>query len=96
MIKCMLNCQHEKILSILSQEQEEEKDSHKSNEKALVFLSSKNINDYLSYKQRVQKQIMQNKFQFKNIFGEDHLKIEQSTKIDKVFRMQNIFGVDSK
>lgn len=42
--------------------EKEEKHNLANHDKALVFLNSKNINDYLAYKERVEKQIMQNKF----------------------------------
>lgn len=35
---------------MMAEEDEEDKDSQKSHEKALVFLDSNNINNYLSYK----------------------------------------------
>lgn len=69
--------------------------SHHSNpEKTLVFLSSKNINDYISYKEKVSTQIMKNKFDFKPIHKrENGLTIEQSLKIDKVFKLENSFEI---
>ncbi len=100
MIKCCLHCQHQKILSLLVEDEDSDKDEKHTQindkDKALVFLNSKNINDYLAYKDKVEKQIMLNKFQFKNIFVQNHLKIQHSLKIDKVFRMESLFDVDSK
>lgn len=98
MIKCCLHCQHQKILSLLVEDEDSDKDEKHTqiNDKALVFLNSKNINDYLAYKDKVEKQIMLNKFEFKSIFVQNHLKIQHSLKIDKVFRMESLFDVDSK
>lgn len=61
-----------------------------------MFLSSKNINDYLSYKDKVCKQIMTNKFDFKPILTRDGLTIEQSFKMEKIFKLENTFEMESK
>ena len=101
--KCVFICQHEKLLAMLAEDQDEDKVSnskvshHSTPEKALVFLSSKNINDYLGYKEKVSTQIMKNKFDFKLIYKrESGLTIDQSMKSDKVFKLENTFEVQAK
>ena len=62
----------------------------------MVFLSSKNINDYLAYKESVFKKLITTKFDFKQIYSTGELKIEQSYKIDKIFRLENIISLPAK
>jgi len=57
-----------------SSDSAEEEHCH-PNEKNFVFLSSKNINEYLSYKDKIEKQILNQKFDFKNILTIEKLKI---------------------
>lgn len=81
LLKCVYSCQQEKLLALMMEDNDEEKEDETFSEKKFVFLSTKNINDYLSYKEKVEKQIMQNKFDFKILFSENKLRIEQSSKI---------------
>lgn len=61
-----------------------------------MFLSSKNVNDYLNYKESVFKKLITTKFDFKLIHSQADLKIEQSYKIDKVFKLENVIDLPVK
>ena len=101
MLKCVFICQQQKLFAMVVEDEDDDKEStskashHSSPEKALVFLSSKNINDYISFKDKVCKQIMTNKFDFKPIFKRDNtdLVIDQSFKVDKFFKLETTFEI---
>ena len=52
----------EKLVEDEDSDKDEKHTQINDKDKALVFLNSKNINDYLAYKDKVEKQIMLNKF----------------------------------
>ena len=76
-LKCVMACKNEKLLKILYEEDDDEKDSKLSgnNDKALVFLSTKNVNDFLNYKQTIFKKLITTKFDFKLLHSHGEIKI---------------------
>lgn len=79
-----------------------------TSDKTLVFLNSKNVNEFLNYKDSILKKLLITKFDFQVIFSSGNennsttsseafdLKIERSLKIDKIFKMETTIKMPPK
>lgn len=59
--------------------------------KALIFLNSKNINDYLNYKDSILKKILTFNFNFKPVYKMDNCIIERSQKNSNFYKLESVF-----
>ena len=57
------------------------------NQKALMFLNSKNVNDFINYKDTVLKKILAANFSFKSIYKIDNCIIQRSQKHSNYYKL---------
>ena len=60
-------------------------------QKALMFLNSKNVNDFINYKDTVLKKILTVNFSFKTIYKIDNCTIEKSQKNSNYYKLESVF-----
>ena len=58
---------------------------------ALIFLNSKNVNDFINYKDSVLKKLLASNFHFKPVYKIDDCTIDQSQKHHNYYKLETIF-----
>ena len=59
--------------------------------KALMFLNSKNVNDFINYKDTILKKILTSNFSFKPVYKLQNCTIERSQKHSSYYRLETVF-----
>ena len=98
LFKSMIACRNEELLKMIEASEGNEKNNEKNG--YTVFLSPKNINEYLTFKDQIIKNLLAGKLDFKLMMehkeNPSEIIIKQCNNVQKIFKSESIFNENPK